>query len=421
LRSNIFLIALFITVFSLPVTAQWTKLDLASGTSIWSLWSSGDTLIAGGDSVLYYSFDGGNNWDQSSPVPGVEYGINAIQPVQGGIYIGTALKGVFFTSNMGGEWHQRSAGLTNPGAMEIRAFALRGDEIFVATIGGGVYKNSLTTPGSWSHFSEGIPWNTSWSIYSLKNVDGDLYAGGGVNAYYYRNRKNTTVWEEIPFDWFTGEANGMLAFEKYSGGIIATSNIGIYRSSDSGNTWLKYSPGVGLIEKSDIVVSGNNIVVTLSKAARFYIMHSSNSGISWSREDMQSGSIALSMTICGGKIWVGRLDGLYYKSDTLTDIKEPDVIPMEFSLKQNYPNPFNPSTVILFNIPEENSVSGVTGNVVMDVYNSTGEKVATLLNQSMEPGNHQVTFDASGMPGGVYFYELKYGEYRVVKKMVLIK
>jgi len=57
----------------------------------------------------------------------------------------------------------------------------------------------------------------------------------------------------------------------------------------------------------------------------------------------------------------------------------------------------------------------------MDVYNSTGEKVATLLNQSMEPGNHQVTFDASGMPGGVYFYELKYGEYRVVKKMVLIK
>jgi hypothetical protein len=178
---------------------------------------------------------------------------------------------------------------------------------------------------------------------------------------------------------------------------------------------------VGLIEKSDIVVSGNNIVVTLSKTARFYIMHSSNSGISWSREDMQSGSIALSMTICGGKIWVGRLDGLYYKSDTLTDIKEPDVIPMEFSLKQNYPNPFNPSTVILFNIPEENSVSGVTGNVVMDVYNSTGEKVATLLNQSMEPGNHQVTFNASGMPGGVYFYELKYGEYRVVKKMVLIK
>ncbi|MBK6680703.1 MAG: hypothetical protein IPG53_12050 [Ignavibacteriales bacterium] len=117
----------------------------------------------------------------------------------------------------------------------------------------------------------------------------------------------------------------------------------------------------------------------------------------------------------------GRLDGLYYKSDTLTDIKEPDVRPMEFSLKQNYPNPFNPSTVILFNIPEENSVSGVTGNVVMDVYNSTGEKVATLLNQSMEPGNHQVTFDASGNAGWSLFYELKYGEYRVVKKMVLIR
>jgi photosystem II stability/assembly factor-like uncharacterized protein len=124
---RLFLISLLAIGLNFPTSAQWIKLDLASGTSIWSLWSSGDTLIAGGDSVMYYSFDGGNNWDQSSTVPGVEYGINAIQPVEGGIYIGTAIKGVFFTSDMWIIWHPISSGLTKHGAMEIRAFTVRGD------------------------------------------------------------------------------------------------------------------------------------------------------------------------------------------------------------------------------------------------------------------------------------------------------
>jgi photosystem II stability/assembly factor-like uncharacterized protein len=363
---------------------------------------------------MYYSFDGGNNWDQSSSVPGVEYGINAIQPVEGGIYIGTAIKGVFFTSNMGSEWQSRSLGLTNLGAMEIRAFTVRGAEIFVATVGGGIYKNSITTPAVWTHFSEGIPWNTSWSIYSLKNIDGDLYAGGGVNAYYYRNRKNTTVWEEIPFDWFAGEANGILAFEKYSGGILAVSHLGIYRSSDGGDNWLKYSPGVGLIEKSDIVVKGNKIVVTLSKSARYYILHSSNSGVSWWRDDMQSGSIALSMTICGGKIWVGRLDGLYYKPDILTDIKEPEVIPVEFSLHQNYPNPFNGSTSIEYALPEE-------GYVTIQLYDITGRMVKQLVKEHKTAGIHKTTVKSDDLASGIYVYTLCVNDIKISKKLVVLK
>lgn len=411
---KLFLIVSFVTGLSFSTSAQWIKLDLASGASIWSLWSSGDTLIAGGDSVLYFSFDGGNNWDQSTPIPGVEHGINAIQPVEGGIYIGTAIKGVFFTSDMGSLWHQRSSGLTNLGAMEIRAFTVREDEIFVATIGGGIYKNSITNPGVWSHFSEGIPWNTSWSIYSLKNIDGDLYAGGGVNAYYYRNRKNTSVWEEIPFDWFTGEANGMLAFEKYSGGIVASSNLAIYKSNDGGINWLKYSPGVGLIEKSDIMVKGNNIVVTLSKSARYYIFHSSDSGISWKRDDMQSGSIALSMTICGGKIWVGRLDGLYYKPDILTDIKEPVVIPTELTLNQNYPNPFNGSTIVEYALPE-------AGDVTIQLYDITGKIVKQLVNEHKTAGIHKTTIESDDLVSGVYIYSLGVNDLKISKKLIILK
>jgi photosystem II stability/assembly factor-like uncharacterized protein len=389
-------------------------MDLIPGGAFTSLWSSGDTIYAGSDSLLYYSFDSGNNWEVSTPVPDVEYGILAIQPVPGGIFIGTALKGVFYTTDFGTVWQPKSSGLTNSGAMEIRAFTVRGDEIFVATVGGGVYKNSISNPGVWNHFSEGIPWNTSWTINSIKNIDGDLFAGGGVNAYYYRNKKNTTVWEEIPFDWFIGEANGILAFEKYSGGIVATSHLAIYKSMDGGDTWLKQSPGVGIIENSSIVVSGKNIVMTLSKVARFYIYHSSDSGVSWWRDDMQSGSVANAMTICGGKIWVGRNDGLYYKPDNLTDIKEPEPIPQSFTLMQNHPNPFNGSTIIEYTLPTEELVT-------IQLYDITGKMVKQLLNEQKSAGKHRMTFNSGDLTSGIYFYQLRVKDINISKKLVILK
>jgi hypothetical protein len=76
-------------------------------------------------------------------------------------------------------------------------------------------------------------------------------------------------------------------------------------------------------------------------------------------------------------------------------------VPNNFLLEQNYPNPFNPSTMIRFQLP-------VSGTVSIDLYNSTGEKVATLLNETKETGVHSLSFDAvkHGLSSGVYFYRM---------------
>jgi hypothetical protein len=89
-------------------------------------------------------------------------------------------------------------------------------------------------------------------------------------------------------------------------------------------------------------------------------------------------------------------------------------VPMQFALHQNYPNPFNPSTEIRFDLPQ-------TAPVTLAIYNLLGQKVATVLDQRMEAGSHQVLFDASGLASGVYFYRINAGQFTDMKKMVLIK
>jgi hypothetical protein len=91
------------------------------------------------------------------------------------------------------------------------------------------------------------------------------------------------------------------------------------------------------------------------------------------------------------------------------------VVPGDFSLAQNFPNPFNPTTAIRFDMKK-------TANVTLKVYNAQGQEVATLINNEVvSPGTKEVTFGASNLGSGIYFYTLSAGDFRETKKMMLIK
>jgi len=96
------------------------------------------------------------------------------------------------------------------------------------------------------------------------------------------------------------------------------------------------------------------------------------------------------------------------------DVNDPDGTPSEFTLEQNYPNPFNPETVVRFALP-------VAGFTELKVYNSVGELVKVLVNEEMSAGRHEVKFDASNLPSGVYMYRISTGNYSAARKMLLIK
>ena len=94
--------------------------------------------------------------------------------------------------------------------------------------------------------------------------------------------------------------------------------------------------------------------------------------------------------------------------------KENDKIPNEYTLHQNFPNPFNPSTTISFSIPEEEFVS-------LKVFNTLGEEITELLNETKSAGNYSVLFNAEELPSGIYFYKIAAGNFFQTRKMMLVK
>jgi hypothetical protein len=85
-----------------------------------------------------------------------------------------------------------------------------------------------------------------------------------------------------------------------------------------------------------------------------------------------------------------------------------------YLLDQNYPNPFNPTTTIGFGLQNKS-------NVKITILNAIGEEVAEILNEERDAGYHQVEFNATYLPSGVYFYQLKAGSFAQTKKMLLLK
>jgi hypothetical protein len=88
--------------------------------------------------------------------------------------------------------------------------------------------------------------------------------------------------------------------------------------------------------------------------------------------------------------------------------------PITYELNQNFPNPFNPVTNIRFAIPEN-------AKVELSIYNLLGQEVARLVDRNMNAGYHSVTWNASTMSSGIYFYKIKTANFEQARKMILVK
>jgi len=119
-------------------------------------------------------------------------------------------------------------------------------------------------------------------------------------------------------------------------------------------------------------------------------------------------------------IWGGRDESLalntggVYTNPSLGIKNTSFEIPSDFELHQNYPNPFNPTTKIRFAIPN-------FGFTTLKVFDILGKEVATLVNEKLQPGTYETTFDGNGLNSGVYFYILQTDNHVETKRITLVK
>ena len=179
-----------------------------------------------------------------------------------------------------------------------------------------------------------------------------------------------------------------------------------------------------LVEGKIYAIGGSQAIGISSRTVEVY----NTSDNTWvSKPDMPDSLAWFGGAVVGSKIYVigGTTNfhsaklALWEYDPLVVSVEQECVLPTEFVLHQNYPNPFNPSTKIKFQIVDY-------GLVTLKVYDILGNEIATLVNEEKPAGEYEVMFDShSGnirnLQSGVYFYQLKTGNFIETKKMILIR
>jgi hypothetical protein len=281
-------------------------------------------------------------------------------------------------------------------------FLLTDEALYVSTDSGSSWHQSL-----WEVSNGGFETYVS-------NSNCDIFAGAdGV----FRSTDNGETWT---LSGLANEYINYLAINSKGYIYASTETERLYRSTDNGTTWQFVSKIDSGTEGMDIILidSHDNILAgTNSNSGHFGLLLSSDGGGTWVPDDsgFYIGNQIHSMTLSpDGSIFVATdPDGLYRSASFPLDVHYASALLPSISLSQNSPNPVTQSTTISFTLPEPSYIT-------LTLYDATGREVAALASGYMDSGEHDVPFQRSNLPSGVYFYRLESGSSSQTRAMVIL-
>lgn len=222
--------------------------------------------------------------------------------------------------------------------------------------------------------------------------------------------------------WWTGDADSSFNTDQPTEQWLITPQLTLIEDGDSLAFSVKHFSS--FVDSLDIVISRTrNDSIAFFDTTLFEIGFDSSSTNTWQRYSISLGGFA------GDSIYVAfreHVFSTFNRGDAIlldlvevnslvTSVNSRPPVAEGFALFQNYPNPFNPTTRIAYALPKD-------ATVTLQVYNLLGQVVATLLKgEQQTQGEYAVTFDASSLPNGIYFYKIEANNFTEVRQMALVR
>jgi len=371
------------------------------------VWAAGGDNVIGG--VIVASTDGGQSWKTQYGPGGARFYSMAFADTGTSAWVCGFGGAAVHTTDGGQTW----TSYTMPVTSTLRKVFFR-DLLHGWIAGDGVILRSTDGGASWPVYHD----SAGYEYRGLYFVDDEIgwAVGGDQNSETGIVLKTT----DGGISWtnqFAGQVSVLQAvtfLDPLTGWAIG--GISSLYTSDGGVTWTPYALPVNQEFTSIQFVDQQNGWMAGYGGSVYF---TSNGGFTWNAlntpttgwlEDIAIdrngagyvvGDVGVVLKVTGGII------------NGIKRVSTPES-PSSFMLSQNFPNPFNPSTTIRYAVAHRS-------HVTLSVFNTLGQHIATLVNETQDAGYHDVHFDASGLASGVYFYRLSAGEIAQSRELLLLK